>query len=38
VILPIGILALSLIHGLRKSSAEATTIVINNYITGGTAK
>lgn len=38
VILPIGILALSLIHGLRKSSAETTTIVINNYITGGTAK
>ena len=38
VILPIGILALSLIHGLRKSSAGTTTIVINNYITGGTAK
>lgn len=37
VILPIGILALSLIRGLRKSP-EPTTIVINNYITGGTVK
>ncbi len=37
VVIPIGILALSLIRGLRKSP-EPTTIVINNYITGGTAK
>lgn len=35
--IPIGILALSLICGLRKAP-EPTTIVINNYIQGGTAK
>lgn len=35
--IPIGILALSLIRGLRKAP-EPTTIVINNYIQGGTAK
>ena len=37
VIIPIGILALSLIRGLRKAP-EPTTIVINNYIQGGTGK
>lgn len=37
VIIPIGLLALSLIRGLRKAP-EPTTIVINNYISGGTAK
>lgn len=37
VIIPIGILALSLIRGLRKAP-EPTTIVINNYIQGGTVK
>lgn len=35
--IPIGILALSLIRGLRKTP-EPTTIVINNYIQGGTVK
>ena len=37
VIIPIGILALSLIRGMRKAP-EPTTIVINNYIQGGTVK
>ena len=37
VIIPIGILALSLIRGMRKPP-EPTTIVINNYIQGGTVK
>lgn len=35
--IPIGILALSLIRGLRKAP-EPTTIVINNYIQGGNAQ
>ncbi len=37
IVIPIGILALSLFRGLRKAP-EPTTIVINNYISGGTAK
>lgn len=37
VFIPIGILAFSLIRGLR-SNPEPTTIVINNYIQGGNAK
>lgn len=36
-LIPIGILAVSLLRGLRKAP-EPTTIVINNYISGGTAK
>lgn len=37
IFIPVGILALSLIGGLRKSP-EPTTIVINNYIQGGTVQ
>lgn len=36
-LIPIGILAVSLLRGLRKPP-EPTTIVINNYISGGTAQ
>jgi len=37
IFIPVGILALSLIGGLRKSP-ESTTVVINNYIQGGTVQ
>ena len=37
IVIPIGILALSLIRGLRKPS-EPVTVINNIYITGGTAK
>ena len=37
IVIPIGILALSLIRGLRKP-AEQVTVINNIYITGGTAK
>ena len=37
IMIPIGILALSLIRGLRKAP-EPMTIVINNYTQGGTVK
>lgn len=33
--LPIGVLLISLLKGMKKSP-EPTTIVINNYISGGT--
>lgn len=37
IVLPIGLLALSLLKGLKKAP-EPLTIVINNYISGGTVK
>jgi hypothetical protein len=37
IVIPIGLLALSLIRGLRRAP-EPTTIVINNYIQGGTVQ
>ena len=37
IVIPIGLLALSLIRGLRKAP-EPTPIVINNYISGGTVQ
>ena len=37
VMIPVALLALSLIRGLRKAP-EPTTIVINNYIQGGNVK
>ena len=37
IMIPLGLLALSLIRGMKKAP-EPTTIVINNYIQGGTVK
>ena len=37
IVIPIGLLALGLIRGLRRAP-EPTTIVINNYISGGTVQ
>ena len=37
IVIPVGLLVLGLIRGLRRAP-EPTTIVINNYIQGGTVQ